>query len=93
MVQTTARELEVVLRTLGQVGMPAVPGYRLKIVHGNLFSATGHRLRLPRGGGPPLPGQSLAVLDPALGLVMDLFPWEYFDALSQPPARGNRACE
>lgn len=72
----TARELEVVLRTLGQVGPPPVPGYRLKIVDGNHFSATDRRLRLLRGGAPPLPGQALVVLDPALGLVIDLFPCE-----------------
>lgn len=76
MVRVTARELEVVLRTLGQVAPPAVPGYRLKIVDGNHFSATDRRLRQLRGGGPPLPGQTLAVLDPALGLVIELFPCE-----------------
>lgn len=76
LVRVTARELEVVLRTLGQVAPPAVPGYRLKIVDGNHFSATDRRLRQLRGGGPPLPGQALAVLDPALSLVIDLFPCE-----------------
>lgn len=76
LVRTTARELEVVLRTLGQAAPPAVPGFRVKIVDGNHFSATDRRLRLLRGGGPPLPGQALAVLDPALGLVIDLFPCE-----------------
>ena len=76
LVRTTARELEVVLRTLGQVAPPPVAGYRLKIVDGNHFSATDRRLRLLRGGGPPLPGQALAVLDPALGLMIELFPCE-----------------
>jgi IS4 transposase len=76
LVRVTARELEVVLRTLGQVTSPAVPGYRLKIVDGNHFSATDRRLRQLRGGGAPLPGQALAVLDPALSLVIDLFPCE-----------------
>jgi IS4 transposase len=76
LVRNTARELEVVLRTLGQVAPPAVPGYHLKIVDGNHFSATDRRLRPLRGGGPPLPGQALVVLDPALGLVTDLFPCE-----------------
>lgn len=76
LVRNTARELEVVLRTLGQMAPAAVPGYRLKIVDGNHFSATDRRLRLLRGGGPPLPGQALAVLDPALGLMIDLFPCE-----------------
>jgi hypothetical protein len=76
LVRTTARELELVLRTLGQVAPSPVPGYRLKIVDGNHFSATDRRLRQLRGGGPPLPGQTLAVLDPALGLVIELFPCE-----------------
>lgn len=76
LVRNTARELEVVLRTLGQVAAPAVSGYCLKIVDGNHFSATDRRLGPLRGGGPPLPGQALVVLDPALGLVTDLFPCE-----------------
>jgi len=76
LVRSTARELELVLRMLGQEAPPAVSGYRLKIVDGNHFAATDRRLRLLRGGGPPLPGQALAVLDPALGLVIDLFPCE-----------------
>lgn len=76
LVRSTARELELVLRTLGQVAASAVFGYRLKIVDGNHFSASDRRLRPLRGGGPPLPGQALAVLDPALGLVIDLFPCE-----------------
>lgn len=76
LVRSTARDLEVVLRTLGQVAAPLVPGYRLKIVDGNHFSATDRRLRLLRGGGPPLPGQALAVLDPAVDLVIDIFPCE-----------------
>lgn len=76
LVRVTARELEIVLRTLGQVASPKVIGYRLKIVDGNHFSATDRRLRLLRGGPAPLPGQALAVLDPALGLVIDLFPCE-----------------
>lgn len=75
-VRVTARELEVVVRTLGQVVPPTVPGYRLKIVDGNHFSATDRRLRLLRGGPAPLPAQALVVLDPALGLVIDLFPCE-----------------
>lgn len=76
LVRSTARDLEVVLRTLGQISPPAVSGYRLKIGDGNHFAATDRRLRLLRGGGPPLPGQALAVLDPALDLVIDIFPCE-----------------
>jgi hypothetical protein len=76
LVKTTAREMEVVMRTLGRVTPPTIPGYRIKIVDGNHFSATDRRLRLLRHGGSPLPGQALAVLDPALGLVIELFPCE-----------------
>lgn len=76
LVRTTARDLEVVLHTLGAVAAPAVPGYRLKIVDGIHFSATDRRLGPLREGPSPLPGQALAVLDPALGLIIDLFPCE-----------------
>lgn len=52
-----------------------VPGYRVKIVDGNCIEATEHRLRELRGiAAGALPGKSLVVYDPALGLVVDVFP-------------------
>jgi hypothetical protein len=51
--------------------------YRLRILDGSHLAATEHRLkelRTVRGG--PLPGQSLVVLEPALGPVTDIIPCE-----------------
>ncbi len=44
----------------------ALPGYRIRIADGNHLGATEHRLK-------PLPGQSIAVLDPEQKLVTDVF--------------------
>jgi hypothetical protein len=54
-----------------------LPPYRLKIVDGNGLGATDHRLAVLRNNGAgALPGKSLVVLDPALGLAIDIFPCE-----------------
>lgn len=61
-----------------EVSQPsALPGYSMRIADGNHLGATEHRLdilRTKRAG--PLPGQSIAVLDPEQMLVTDLFPCE-----------------
>lgn len=61
-----------------EVSQPsALPGYSIRIADGNHLGATEHRLailRTKRAG--PLPGQSIAVLDPEQMLVTDLFPCE-----------------
>jgi IS4 transposase len=47
-----------------------LPGHRVRILDGNHLAATQKRLQVTRGhSAGPLPGQSLAVLDPALMLV------------------------
>ena len=54
-----------------------LPGYRVKILDGNGLGATEHRLSVlldTRAGA--LPGKSLVVLEPALGLATDIFPCE-----------------
>ena len=58
---------------LGGACQPLLPGYRVRILDGNHLAATQKRLKVVRGHtAGPLPGQSLAVLDPALMLVTDL---------------------
>ena len=57
-------------------GRPAaLPGYRLKYLDGNCLAASEHRLKplRPTAAGL-LPGKSLAVFDPQLGLAVDDFP-------------------
>ena len=77
LVQSTALDLATIIHSLGGEQPELLPGYRIKILDGNGLGATEHRLsvlRQTRAG--PLPGKSLVVLDPALGLATDIFPCE-----------------
>ncbi|HEY4761961.1 MAG TPA: transposase [Thermoguttaceae bacterium] len=81
----TAREMELVIKTMGSERVGLLPGFRTKILDGNHLAGTDRRLKPLRGQkGSALPGQALAVLDPALKLVIDLFPCE--DAYTQERA-------
>jgi IS4 transposase len=85
LVRRTAREMELVIQAMGGVMPPLLAGFRTKILDGNHLAGTDRRLKpLRRQGGAALPGQSLVVLDPALKLVIDLFPCE--DAHTQERA-------
>ena len=56
---------------------PLLPGYRVRILDGNHLAATQKRLKVTRGhSAGPLPGQSLAILDPALLVIANLIPCE-----------------
>jgi IS4 transposase len=58
---------------LGGACQPLLPGHRVMILDGNHLAATQKRLKVTRGhSAGTLPGQSLAVLDPALMLVTDI---------------------
>jgi Transposase DDE domain len=62
---------------LGGTCQSLLPGYRARIIDGNHLAATEKRLKATRGhSAGPLPGQSLAVLDPALMVITDLIPCE-----------------
>ena len=77
LVKSTAIDLTTIIHQLGGELPELLPGYRVKILDGNGLGATEHRLsvlRNTRAG--PLPGKSLVVLDPALGLAIDIFPCE-----------------
>lgn len=51
-----------------------VPGYQIKVLDGNHFSATQHRLaELRHTWAAPLPGQALVVLDQQRMLITDVF--------------------
>ena len=76
LVRDSARRLSSVIRKLG-VRTPLLLGYNVKILDGNHFAATEHRLLETREeSAAPLPGQALAVLDPDLRLAIDVFPCE-----------------
>jgi Transposase DDE domain len=71
----TAANLAAVIDQLGGALPDLLPGYRVKILDGNCLAKTEHRLRELRTlAAGPLPGKSLVVLDPALMLVIDVFP-------------------
>ena len=84
--------MELVIEALGSKLAPVLPGFRTKILDGNPFSGTDRRLKPLRGQGrAALPGQALAVLDPALKLMIDLFPCE--DAYTQERALLSQVLE
>jgi IS4 transposase len=77
LVRHISTEATTIVQELGAAHQPLVPGYRVKIVDGNCIESSHHRLGVLRETkAAPLPGKSLVVFDPALELVIDLFPCE-----------------
>ena len=66
-----------IVEELGAMLPPLLRGYRTRILDGNHFSATEHRIEELRTiGDAPLPGKALVVLDPQLKLATHVFPCE-----------------
>ena len=77
MVRDTAPQLAAIISKLGVHNPEWLAGYRVKILDGNHLRRTERRLKELRTiNGAPLPGHAIAVLDPFLGLVIDVFPCE-----------------
>lgn len=77
LVRHTADRLAPVIRSMGGAAPDPLPGYRVKILDGNHLGKTQRRLKALRDvAAGPLPGQTLVVLDPALGLAVDVIPCE-----------------
>jgi hypothetical protein len=73
LVRHTADRLGPVLRAMGGAVEDTLPGYRVKVLDGNHLGKTQRRLKPLRDvAAGPLPGQTLVVLDPALGLAIDV---------------------
>jgi IS4 transposase len=73
LVRHVAGRCQGLITALGGACQELLPGYQVRILDGNHLAATQKRLHVTRGhSGGPLPGQSLAVLDPALMLVSDI---------------------
>jgi hypothetical protein len=71
------KRLTTILQEMGGTVPPLLPGYRVKILDGNCLAGTDHRLKILREtAAAALPGKSLVVLDPQLGLAIDIFPCE-----------------
>ena len=77
LVAGSAERLSPVIEAMDCEPAVSVPGYRLRILDGNHLAASEKRLKPLRGfRGTALPGQSLVVYDPDLGMVVDVLPCE-----------------
>src|SRR5947209_5270760 len=77
LVRYTAQQLEPLLQELSATLPEPVPGYHLRILDGNKLAGTQHRLAETRTeAAAPLPGQTLAILEPSWMLITDVLPWE-----------------
>jgi hypothetical protein len=77
LVAHTAERLAPVIRELGGELPPLLEGYRTRVVDGNHFASTEHRLAVLRDcKAAPLPAHALVVLDPALMLATHMIPCE-----------------
>jgi IS4 transposase len=77
LVAGSAGRLGPVLAGLEAKPQMSVPGFQVRILDGNHLAASQKRLKPLRGfAGAALPGQSLVVYDPDLGMVTDLIPCE-----------------
>jgi hypothetical protein len=77
MVRDTAPQLAAIISKMGVRNPEWLRGYRVKILDGNHLHRTERRIKELRTiNGAPLPGHAIAVLDPFLSLVIDVFPCE-----------------
>jgi len=77
LVRHSAGEAETIITHIAGMNPPLLAGYRVKFLDGNCLEATDHRLKVLRGTrAGALPGKSLVVFDPALGIALDVFPCE-----------------
>ncbi len=85
LVRESAERLAPLITKLRARDKPLLRGYRVKIIDGKHLDATEHRIEETRTlNSAPLPGLALAVLDPQLRLIIDVFPCE--DAYTQERA-------
>lgn len=76
-VRQIATDAEAIINNMAGENPPLLPGYRVKFLDGNCLEASDHRLKVLRGTrAGALPGKSLVVFDPALGIAIDVFPCE-----------------
>ena len=82
LVQHSYQRTVEIQKMLGGVERHDVPGYQTRILDGNHLGKTEHRLKETRDlVAGPLPGKSLAVLDPRFKAICDFIPIE--DGYSQ----------
>jgi len=85
LVSDSAARSAALIEQLGGQRQALLPGVVVKVLDGNCLAGSEHRLAETRSmSEAPLPGKSLAVLDPQLGVISQLVPCE--DAYTQERA-------
>jgi len=77
LVRYSVRQLRPLQRIMRGEAPQPLPGHRVRIIDGNRFSGTEHRLKETRDHqAAPLPGFALAILDPRYRMIVDIIPCE-----------------
>lgn len=77
LVRETAKEKAEIINSIGGACKPLLEKYRVLILDGNCIEASHHRLNvLRKTNAGALPGKSLVAYDPALEMVVNVFPCE-----------------
>ena len=77
LVRYAASAVTPVIEGLKGTRISPLPGYNVKLLDGNCIEATEHRIKELRSlSAGALPGKSLVVYDPVLGIPVDVFPCE-----------------
>jgi hypothetical protein len=75
--EDTASEMAIIIRDIEGERASLLPGFTVKMLDGNCIEATDHRIKeLREVSGGPLPGKSLVVYSPSLGIATNIFPCE-----------------
>lgn len=76
-VRHVAAESSAIISEMKGENAAILPGYRTLFLDGNCIESTEHRIKLLRETkAGALPGKSLVVFDPALGIALDVIPCE-----------------
>jgi IS4 transposase len=77
LVRYSAQQTAPLVQELGAAQKDWLPGLSIKILDGNCLEASEHRLKVLRAvASAPLPGKSLVIFNPALGVITEVFPCE-----------------
>lgn len=85
LVRQTAADVKGIIEAMNATLEGPVPGYDVRIVDGNHLAGTDHRIKELRNlGDAPLPGHTVAVLNPHVELIEDLIACEDGHANQKP---------
>jgi hypothetical protein len=77
LVRYSVRQLRPLQRMMRSEAPQPLPKHRVRIIDGNHFHSTEHRLKETRSHqAAPLPGFALAILDPRYRMIVDVIPCE-----------------